>query len=441
MWGGAGGEVINRNLKDWRVTMITTIKKVLKISLWVIAGLVAIYLMYAVPCIYKLYKINVWQNKIGETLPDAFRFELPVTQNPDGYFCVKGIINDTDSANFIMDTQTTSLAKMETINDWDAMYWGKYPVPVYNSYGQKEKFPLYFFNSFNIQSLSLNKPLFTGVSKSNAMYDLMDHDVVGKDILKQLFWKFSLDDGKMILFSNRDTLFLRSETESYVKIENGLTGKSNHLFFPDISIQADFILDIGYAGEIMVNKEIFSHLSNNFPLKKFVSSRRTSAKNDTTYVFDGMNVEWDGIKIPNCQITYSPITNRNLIGVKLVHRFNFALAYSDKTNNSNDNIYLQPRNNFQQFESAPYCSDFGFDIRKLENIFIINRIETGGLADKAGINVKDKIVRIDHGNFDLNDRKQLDSYLSDKKSVSIEIEKEGKIIDIELIKKQNGFNE
>ncbi|GHT53585.1 hypothetical protein FACS189451_05570 [Bacteroidia bacterium] len=207
-------------------------------------------------------------------------------------------------------------------------------------------------------------------------------------------------------------------------------------FFPDISTHDDFMFDLGYSGEIMVNKKIFTCLSNKFSPEKFLSTRPTSTKNDTTYVFDGINIEWNGIKISNGQIIYSPITNRNLIGVELANRFNFVLAYNEKKNNRiENNLYLQQRNDFQHFKSTPYCSDFGFDIKKSDTKFIVKRIEIGGLAEKAGISVKDKIVNIDYGNFDLNDEKQLDFYLSDKKSVNLEIEKNGKIINKRLIKK------
>ena len=412
-------------------------KKILKISLLAITCLVVIGLIYFGSIIYTLTKINLWQNKIGETLPDTFRIELPVIKNQDGYFCVRATVNDNYEADYFMDTQAASLAKIETIKDLNANFWDNFPVATHNFYGQKEKLPLYYFDSFKIQFLSLEKPLFKGISKSNAMYDLMDNDVIGKDILKQLYWKFSLDSSKMILFSNKDSLILKKETENFVKIENGLIGRNNHISFSEISMLDDFMFDLGYGGEIMVNKKIFAALSNRFSPKIFVSTRSTSVKNDTTYVFDKMNIEWGGIKIPNCQVIYRSVTNRNLIGALLINRFNFVLAYNDKTG---DNLYLQPRDNFQNFISTPYCSDFGFDIEKSESGFIVKRIEIGGLADKAGVNVMDKIVSIDNGNFDMNNTKQLDSYLLDKNSVTIEIEKEGKTAVIEIIKKNKNSN-
>ena len=119
--------------------------------------------------------------------------------------------------------------------------------------------------------------MFKGISKSNAMYDLiMDHNVIGKDIIEQLFWKFSLDDEKIILFSKKDSLLFCKETENYVKIENGL--KDNSLFFSDISTQGNFMFDLGYGGEIMVNKKIFACLSDKFSSKRYLSTRRTSPK-------------------------------------------------------------------------------------------------------------------------------------------------------------------
>lgn len=407
------------------------IKKILKLSLLLI--IIFLVVFYFIIPVYRIIKINQWQDKIGESLPDTFKIELPVIRNQNHYFCIRATVNDQYEVDFIMDTKASPLAKIETINDFNANYWGDFPVYTSNFYGQKEKLTLYFFDSFSIQSLSFNKPLFKGISKSNAMYDLMNNDVIGKNIIEQLFWKFSLDNEKMILFSNKDSLLLSRETENYVKIENGLND-NNNLFFSDISTQDDFLFDLGYGGEIMVNKKIFTCLSNKFSSKKYLSARSTSPNSDTTYVFDGINVEWKNIKISNCQIVYRPVTNRNLIGVELANRFNFVLAYNEKKNNKReDNIYLQPRNNFQNFESIPYCSKFGFDIGNLENRFFVKRIEIGGLADKAGIRIKDKIVNIDHGNFNLNDVDSLDFYLSDKQSVSLSIEKNGEIINIELI--------
>ena len=400
----------------------------------IVMVLIILGLLYVVYGLTRTYQMNEWQNKVGETLPDSFKIELPLVRNSDNYFCVRGCINGNYYADFIIDTQANSLIKMETVNEMESYFWGNFPALVRNAYGQKGKYPLYYFESFTIQSLSFNKPLFTGISKSNALHGLMDNDVIGKNIIKQLFWKFSLDDDKMILFSNKDSSLLGKETENYVKIENGLF-KSN-LYFPDISTHDDFLVDLGCADAIMVNKQIFTALAELYSPKKYVFFRQISNKNDTIYAFDQINFEWNNIQISNCLITYSPITNRNLIGVEFMNRFNFVLAYNEKINNRiANNLYIRPRNNFQDFKSNPYCSDFGFFIGKFGDDFIIRGIEIGGLAFKAGIDVKDKIVSIDHGNFDLNDFKNIDLYLYDSESVILKIIKKGQIIDINLTKK------
>jgi len=402
--------------------------KIIKRSIFIIL-LLAIF--FVVSQIVIGVKIIYRQNTIGETLPDTFRIELPVIRNHSNYFCVEATVNDTCQANFIFDTNASCLAKIETVDNMNMHKWSRWPVAFGNYYGQIQMTCMYHFDSFKIQSLTFNRPLFEGIPKSNTMYDLMTEDVLGRGFIKALFWKFALDDEKMILFSNKDSLLLQKETENFVKIDNGL--HSNELFFPDISMTADFIFDTGYSEEIMVNEKIFTVLSEKFTPKIYIFTRRTLAKNDISYVFDNMNVEWGGIKISNCQVIYSPITDRCLIGSPLLDRFNFVFAYNEKVDyRIKDNLYLQPRNNFQQFESIPYCSDFGFYIRKSGNEFNINMIEQGGLADKAGIRLKDKIISIDHGDFDLSNLKELDSYLSDKKTVHIAIEKKGKVTEIVL---------
>ena len=401
--------------------------KIIKRSIFVILLFVIFFVVSQIVIGFKI--INL-QKTIGETLPDTFRIELPVIRNNDNYFCVEATVNDTCHTNFILDTHASCLSKIETVNNMSMHKWSRWPIVFGNYYRQIQMSCMYHFDSFKIQSLTFNRPLFKGIPKSNAMYDAMTEDVLGRDIIKALFWKFALDDGKMILFSNKDALLLQKETENFVKINSGL--HSNELFFPDISMNADFIFDTGYSGEIMVNEKIFTGLSEKFTPKIYISTRRTSTKNDILYVFDNMNVEWGGIKIPNCQVFYKPLTNRNMIGSPLLDRFNFVFAYNEKDDyRIRDNLYIQPRNNFQAFESIPYCSDFGFYLNKSGSV---NVIEQGGLAERAGIRLKDKIVRIDHGDFDLSNLEELDLYLSNKNTVQIELEKKGKVTEIVLTK-------
>ena len=120
-----------------------------------------------------------------------------------------------------------------------------------------------------------------------------------------------------------------------------------------------------------------------------------------------------------------------MIGVKFANRFNFVLAYNENNNNRiENNLYLQPRNNFQRFESTPYCSKLGFDIEISESGFIVKRIEIGGLADKAGLKVKDKVLDI-NGEVCLDkvpfDEDDLNKCIADKGQVVIKVDREGKI--------------
>jgi hypothetical protein len=405
------------------------VKKMIKISLSVIVILV----MACTGCIvYKSVKIINVQRKTGDLLPDTFRIEVPVKMSENDRFLVEAVVNDSYRADFIIDTQASSLMKMEQINELNGHFYENMPIPTFNLYGQSMKTPLYYFDSFKIQSLVFNKPLFHGISKSNEIHGIMTNNIVGFEILKRLCWKFSLDDGKMILFSNKDAQLLLKEAKDYIKIENGidkvLSGGSNVLLFPNTQTQGNFMADMGYNDEIMVNKKIFDSLSEKIPYRKFLSPLRTSAENMEGYVFEKMTVEWNGIKVPNCQVTYTPTADRNIIGTRLIKRFNFIMAYQEDSRD----LYLQPRKDFQSFASAPY-SAFGFNIKKQDGGFTVNLIEENGVAAKAGIRLKDTVVHIDNGAFNLNDTQQLNTYLSDKTSVTIGILKDGKTADVKLI--------
>jgi hypothetical protein len=240
---------------------------------------------------------------VGEYLPDTFRVELPLDIDHEGYFCVTSQINHQDDMNFIIDTKAYCLAKEDELIALNANYWGRFPLATTNAIGQKSKLPLYSFNSFNIGSLSFKEPFFKGIPPDNYIYNIMYKKIVGVNVLNNLFWKFSIDDGQMILFSKKDTGLLRKEVTGFYKIENGLRNHKIRLSFLQNQRQDKFIFDLGFRGEIEINKKSFNRLSKQLPHRKFLITQ-TSTQNDTAYVFDGVDVLWNGILIPDCQVIH-----------------------------------------------------------------------------------------------------------------------------------------
>jgi hypothetical protein len=392
--------------------------------------------------IYDSFKYTFYNNKIGENLPDTFRTELPLLISHD-HFYIQGKINHQQDMEFIIDTKATSLVMEDDLEKYKAGYWGSSPISSANAYGQKQKNSFYFFDSFEIDSISFGKPLFKKIPPTNHIYNIMKKrkkSILGTNILYLLCWKFSMDENKMILFSNKDTALIRKETEGYIQIKDGGRDKMNLFFFP-VQEVCQFYLDLGYNGEIEIDKNVFNLLSRQFPFKKILAVR-TMTLNDTIYVFENLDIQWNGISISNCQAIYVPTSNLNLVGAKFMQRFNFVLDYSDRKTNVNGHgiksirdLYILPAKNFHSIQSTPYISDFGFSIGSITEELIVSDIEIGGLAENAGMKLRDKLLSIDNGTFDIDqeDRhKNFIAYLAGKKQVTVQIEREGEVFDIKI---------
>ena len=141
---------------------------ILFVLLPVLAGVI-----FFVNSVIWIMKLNAKVDTFGDNLPAKFRIEMPLERDSTGYFCMTAKINDLYEQSFIVDTKATSMFRMEELVKLDAQYWDKYPVRVKNTYGQKEKLPLYELACYSIDSLRINKPLFKGISKTNALYDLL----------------------------------------------------------------------------------------------------------------------------------------------------------------------------------------------------------------------------------------------------------------------------
>lgn len=400
--------------------------------LLILAGVI----FFVIPIIW-IMKLNARVNTFGDNLPTKFRVELPLERDSTGYFCVTAKINDLNEQSFILDTYATSMLRIDVLEELGAHYWDKYPVKVKNLYGQKENLPLYELNSISIVSLIIDKPLFKGISKTNALYDLLYKGLIGKDILKHFVWKFSLDENKLILFSNKDRELFQSEIQGYTLIKNGLEKNKAFLTFPTLSDSIGFIFDLGYQGEICIDKRLFEKLYGKYPCDKHLNAR-TVERVDTTYSFKGIEIEWGGIRITDVEIVYLPVSNSNLIGVEFAEKFNFILGYQKTENFYSADLLIQPRINLESIKSNTDNQDFGFNIRILDGELLVTSITIDGLAEKAGIKLKDRVIEIDNGAVDLNMQfvkfGLVKNYIADKDRITLKVEREGKLLEY-VIKK------
>lgn len=402
--------------------------KKLFISVFVIALIcIAIYFGYSV---FWIYQLHAKQNTMGTNLPDHFKEIFSIKRDSNGYFCINGQLKNETDDSFIIDTKATSMARIEKLEKISANYWGSYPMPIKNVYGQQERLPLYEIQNLVVHNKKLYGPLFKGIKETNALYELLYKDVLGKDVLKNFSWKFSLDDGLVTLFSNKDGDMLKSESVGFMKIPNGLN-RNIPLDILCMNYREKFEFDLGYQGCLSIEKDLFEELKLKLPCEKYLNER-VKGRIDTAFVFNNIDIMIASITIPNCTLCYYPLVNRNLIGVRFSEKLNFILGYQFTVISSvlNEDLYIQKRKNKDMGKGWIVCPNIGFDLNILNGDVYLTMLKIGGKAEKVGLRIGDKILDIDSGAVKLDKNTVMSgittSYLYKKQQIAVEVERSGK---------------
>lgn len=396
-------------------------KFILKILLAVVLFIVA----YFIYCVCWISKYNRCQEKMEVGIPENFQKEMPILRTPNGYFYLAAVVNKSYKDTFIIDTKATCLSRAYRLNKKKAQYWGIFPMPSANTYGQMSFLKVYNYNDISICGCDLNNPLFKCIPKTNGMYDQLFKDVIGKNVLERFKWKFDLDKGVLTVFSKKIKESSLGITK-YKKLKNGIRDKGVILSSPYFSEECKFSMDLGYEGDVLINKEIFASLEKKQKYTKYLSYRMKNSI-DTAYEFRNVPMTISGMKVPSSTIIYYPGNKRNLIGARFMERFNFALSYQG-SQADNDDLFIQARENFHPILSG-FCPDIGCDMRYRNGKCCITILKIDGMSQKMGVRIGDEVVSIDNHSVDLSEKSvqsgAVSLYLSDKKSVSIEIIRNG----------------
>ena len=77
--------------------------------------------------------------------------------DPNGYYGVAAIINGQHADTLLFDTQaSTALAKQETLDRYEAEYWSRKPMPIFNFCKQVYFSKLYKVNNILFGDFELN---------------------------------------------------------------------------------------------------------------------------------------------------------------------------------------------------------------------------------------------------------------------------------------------
>ena len=378
-------------------------------------------LLLSVGCfLYPIVRYSAHNYQEFQRIPDELSLDIPFSY--DGHFSVPCTI-DGKEVSLIVDTKATCIMKEEDIAKFHGAYFGRHSLSTKNVRGQRERILFYSIPDFRIDTFSM-KPLLGSVGKGNYMYHLVGSGVLGNNILRLCNWFFSIDEGRVRVFSTFNEKRLEQGSRGFHKIQNGLEDDGIISRIGSLKEELTFTLDLGNNVEVLVNNNVASRLKSLYPYKTFLTLRRDDSI-DSLFVFDGVPVVWDGITIPNCQIANNPkfASNKNFFGAQLMHRFNFILNYSA---DQGDNLYIQPGKDFEQQRAKPMLSAFGVNIEEREQGIVVHRLEPDGIAAKAGIALGDVVLELDgRAPRALLTNQDFIRYTADKKEIRLRIKGKG----------------
>lgn len=388
----------------------------------IILAVLSVLLLSAGYVLYPIVRYSVHNYQEFQRIPDELSLDIPFSY--DGHFSVPCTIGGKE-VNLIVDTKAGCMMREEDIAKFHGAYFGRHSLPTKNVRGQRERMRLYSIPDFRIDTFSM-KPLFGSVGKGNYMYHLVGSGVLGNNILRLCNWLFSVDEGRVRIFSVANDKRLEQESKGFHKIQDGLEEEGISARLGSLKEDLAFSLAIGVNAEVIVNNEVSAQLKERYPYKVILTLRGDNSI-DSLFVFDGVPVVWDGITIPNCQITHSPkfAFNKNFFGAQLMHRFNFMLIYSA---DQGDNLYIQPGKDFEQQRAMPIISVFGLNVGEREQGIIVHRLEPDGIAAKAGIALGDVVLELDgRAPRALLTSQDFIRYTADKKEIRLRIKGKGEM--------------
>ena len=430
----------------------------------IILAVLSVLLLSVGYFLYPIVRYSVHNYQEFQRIPDELSLDIPFSY--DGHFSVRCTIGGKEVD---MGISTSGICLMqEDLKKYHAIYFGRAPLPARNVRGQWDWLRLYRIPDFRIDTFAMN-PLFASVGKQNYMHllvgdsvfednifqrskrifsvkegqvhvvialdeaeadirrdDLMGNGVLGFNIMQQCNWLFSVDEGRVRIFSVANDKRLEQESKGFHKIQDGLKNDGISARLGSLKGDLVFSLAIGVNAEVVVNNEVAAQLKKRYPYKVILTLRGDNSI-DSLFVFNGVPVVWDGITIPNCQITHSPkfAFNKNFFGAQLMHRFNFILDYGADEGND---LYIQPGKDFEQQRAKPMLSAFGVNMGEREQGFIVYRLELGGIAAKAGIALGDVVLELDgRAPRALLTSQDFIRYTADKKEIRLRIKDKGEM--------------
>lgn len=395
------------------------IKKYFRYLLRILLVLFICVLIYLVYIIFWIRNFNVEQSKAVENINVEFHQTFPIIRDPNGCFGVIATVNGQYVDTLLFDTQaSTSLAKQETLDRYEAEYWKRKPMPTFNFYKQVYFSKLYKVNDITLGNGKLEGVIFTSVPKDNGMYNALYRPVLGRAIMENIGWKFDLDSNEIVMFAPDNEQLLQHESKEFTLAKEGVNDLQ---LYSEQTDTLNVMFDLGSNYDIIIDKTVYEKLRKRQTPRMYTNYRREGLT-DTIAEFHDITMFCNGIAIPDCTLSYIPSIDRNVAGNIFAGKINFILANGD--------LYIKKRTDGALQPIKDGLPSLGLRLNVRNNTICVTALEINGPAEKAGLMLGDKVIAIDKGaiEFDIMSVSsgRLESYIRQAKSLTLEIERNGK---------------
>lgn len=394
------------------------IKKYFRYLLRILLILFICAFIYFIYIILWLRNFNVEQSKTVENISVDFHQTIPIIRDPNGYFGVIATVNGQYIDTLLFDTQaSTSLAKQETLDRYEAVYWKRKPMPTFNFYKQVYFSKLYKVNNITLGDGKLEGVIFTSVPKDNGMYNVLYRPVLGRAIMENIGWKFDMDNNEMVMFAPDNEQLLQHESKGFTLTKEGV---NNLQLYSKQTDTLNVMFDLGSNYDIIIGKTVYEKLQQRLTPRMYTNYHREGLT-DTIAEFHDITVFYNGIAIPDCTLSYIPSIDKNVAGNIFAGKINFILA--------NGNLYIKQRTDSALQVIRDALSPLGLRLNVRSNAVCVTALEINGPAEKAGLMLGDKVIAVDKGAIESDimsvSSGRLETYIQQAESLTLEIERNG----------------
>lgn len=394
------------------------IKKYFRYIFRILSILFICVLIYLVYIIFWIRNFNVEQSKAVENISVDLHQTFPIIRDPNGCFGVVATVNDQYTDTLLFDTQaSTSLAKQEVLDRYEAEYWKRKPMPTFNFYKQVYFSKLYKVNDITLGNGKLEGVIFTSVPKDNGMYNALYRPVLGRAIMENIGWKFDLDSNEIVMFAPDNEQLLQHESKEFTLAKEGVNDLQ---LYSEQTDTLNVMFDLGSNYDIIIDKTVYETLRKRQTPRMYTNYRREGLT-DTIAEFHDITVFCNGIAIPDCTLSYIPSIDRNVAGNIFAGKINFILANGD--------LYIKKRTDGAHQVIQDGLSPLGLRLNVRNNVVCVTALEINGPAEKAGLMLGDKVIAVDKGAIESDimsvSSGRLESYIRQAKSLTLEIERNG----------------